>query len=77
MSLYMSGIILYHSYVIFIEAESLSQTYSSPIWLVPIASWLQRCHLHLLRLELQAGCLGIYMASGDLMYSLLACQQTL
>lgn len=56
MSLYMSGIILHHFYVIFIEAESLSQTYSSLIWLVSIASWLQQCHLHLLRLELQAGC---------------------
>lgn len=30
------------------------QTYSSLIWLVSIASWFQRCHLHLPRLELQA-----------------------
>lgn len=56
MSLYMSGFILHHFHVVFIEAESLSQTYSSQIWLVSIASWLQPCHLPLLRLELQAGC---------------------
>lgn len=50
-----SGINLSHFSVLFIEARSLNQSQSSPMWLVFQATLLWGFCLYFLRLELQAG----------------------